>query len=221
MRRVGAWPRASSGALAPSIPHPPTARRSVDFSTDTPGPFDSEAREAPGGGPCWSKFQEQAAVLRARVPGLFDPVRGVRLMTEVGWHAPHASPGHGRVVPAAYGARCLSRPSPPPAPQPARLLPAHPSVLRLCSASQASRPSPQPSATARPSPSYRSHQIVAGMRALLLVRRARPRRKAARDTAHSPLPSPACPPPPRPPPATERPLPPGQGGLRREPRGIH
>jgi hypothetical protein len=146
---------ASAGPLSelPFLPLPaprsPPSAPSVDFSTDTPGPFTSETPEAPGGGggPCWSRFQEQAALLRARVPGLFDPARGVRLMTEV---------RRGRM---GGGARSAVR------------------------ARAARRSLLQPTAARRVTP--------------------------------SPSPSPHQPHPP------ERPLPSGQGGLRRQPRGVH
>ncbi len=69
---------------------PPTD--SVDFSTDTPGPYDPDTpprapgAPAPSDGAWWTRFQEQAGLLRSRVPGLFAKGRGVRLMTEVGAH---------------------------------------------------------------------------------------------------------------------------------------
>ncbi|KAI8473435.1 MAG: Orn/DAP/Arg decarboxylase 2 [Monoraphidium minutum] len=89
---------------------------SVDFTTDTPGPYTlpappaaaqgsvesgaassggqqqqqqqqqqpAVAVEGEGGPPVWTRFQEQAALLRAAVPGLFDESRGVRMVTENG-----------------------------------------------------------------------------------------------------------------------------------------
>lgn len=82
-----------------AAPHRVLPNRSVDFSTDDPGPLPADPGAAAsngeigGGGaaasndssgePAWTRFQEQASLLRARVPGLFDPSRGVRLMTEV------------------------------------------------------------------------------------------------------------------------------------------
>lgn len=69
----------------PSLHPTNTNAHSVDFTTDTPGPFDSPPPPPGTDALLWSRFQEQAAALRARVPGLFDPSRGVRLMTEVGW----------------------------------------------------------------------------------------------------------------------------------------